>query len=460
MALTQNGFKSLRANMMSIPVGKAKGKIKNAVKVCLQKGPDGKYMIPRISWIPLYLFGPPGVGKTMVTRQVAKELGIGFVSFSLTHHTRNSLLGLPVISELAGSKYTEYTMSEVIAKVYQAVEQGYTEGILLLDEFNCASETVMPAMLEFLQTGNIGTHSLPEGWVLVLCGNPPEYNKSARVFDAAVMDRVRKIEVTAEYEDFAAYAEEKKLHPIVCEYLAQNTQALYRVGEKAPEKAQNANNRNGGSVGVGRTAVKTVSGRKGEHMEVVTPRGWENLSWALYGYEQAGLPVDEELIHEYLKSDQVAYEFYQYYWLNAQSFSTKEAEQILNGIDMESQAEIISAKTLAFRWKIVDYLEQRLESQAAELAAQEAAESSEKGSQKRSAKSTGNEKQAEEISAQISNAFRFLGMLPEKEKLQESLLLKINESKDLMDVLMKVRNEEYLNLCSRAYGVAATKETA
>lgn len=458
MAMTQNGFRSIRNNINSVPVGKAAEKVKNAVKVFLQKGPDGNYIIPRINRIPLYLFGPPGVGKTAIAHEAAEELGIGFVAFSLTHHTRNSLLGLPVIGECAGSKYTQYTMSEVIAKVYQAVEMGHEKGILLMDEFNCASETVMPAMLEFLQTGNIGTHSLPDGWILILCGNPAEYNKSARMFDAAVMDRVRKIEVTAEYEDFAAYAKERNIHPIICEYLAQNTHALYQVGEKAGVKADNTNSRNGNAPG--KTVVRTVNGRKEDNMEVVTPRGWENLSFALYGYEYAGVPVDEELIHEYLKSEKVAYEFYQYYWLHSQSFSADRAVQILKGIDLSEQAEQLSKKALSLRWKVADYLGACLENLAEEFVSKDATEDVEGDQKQETENGNGSEQTLEQISDQISNAFRFLGMLPEKEKLEESLFLKINGSDALMYVLMRVRNEEYLRLCSRAYGVDNKRKTA
>ena len=52
-----------------------------------------------VNCLPFYLEGAPGIGKTQIVGQLAKEMGIGYVSFSLVHHTRNSLLGLPVISE-------------------------------------------------------------------------------------------------------------------------------------------------------------------------------------------------------------------------------------------------------------------------------------------------------------------------------------------------------------------------
>ena len=149
-------------------IQEAKQEIKNGIQSYLLKNEAGEYCYKETARMPFYLEGNPGIGKTEITKQVAEELGIGFVSFSITHHTRNTLLGLPVIVEEDGWKYTEYTMSEIIAKLVQAKKEGFEEGILLLDEFNCASETIFPMMLAMLQTRNIGHYKIPEGWNLVL----------------------------------------------------------------------------------------------------------------------------------------------------------------------------------------------------------------------------------------------------------------------------------------------------
>ena len=75
-------------------------------------------------------------------------------------------------------------MSEIVASIYDRMrETGLTEGILFIDEINCVSETLAPAMLQFLQCKTFGNHEIPKGWVIVAAGNPPEYNKSVRDFD-------------------------------------------------------------------------------------------------------------------------------------------------------------------------------------------------------------------------------------------------------------------------------------
>ena len=136
-------------------IAQAKEELINTVKTYLAKDKDGCYRIPRVRQRPILLMGPPGIGKTAIMEQVARECEIGLVSYTMTHHTRQSAIGLPVVEtrNFDGQEYTvtEYTMSEIIASVYGLMERtGYREGILFLDEINCVSETLAPVMLQFL----------------------------------------------------------------------------------------------------------------------------------------------------------------------------------------------------------------------------------------------------------------------------------------------------------------------
>ena len=120
-------------------IAEAKEQIKDAMTAYFTKDEFGAYRIPVEKQRPIFMIGPPGVGKTAVMEQVAAELGVGLVSYSMTHHTRQSALGLPYITtrEFGGEKYqvSEYTMSEIIGSVYRLMEEtGVREGILFLDE--------------------------------------------------------------------------------------------------------------------------------------------------------------------------------------------------------------------------------------------------------------------------------------------------------------------------------------
>ena len=137
-------------------IKQAKEEIKHTVRAYLAKDAAGGYRIPAVRQRPVLLMGPPGIGKTQIMEQIASEMKIGLVSYTITHHTRQSAVGLPFIREEEfdgrACSVTEYTMSEIIASVYRKIRDGgQREGILFIDEINCVSETLAPTMLQFLQ---------------------------------------------------------------------------------------------------------------------------------------------------------------------------------------------------------------------------------------------------------------------------------------------------------------------
>ena len=122
-------------------IKRAKQEIRDSIEAYLKKDAYGEYMIPAVRQRPILLMGPPGIGKTQIMEQIARECGIGLVSYTITHHTRQSAIGLPFIREkvYGGKTYsvTEYTMSEIIASVYDKMEEtGLAEGILFIDEIH------------------------------------------------------------------------------------------------------------------------------------------------------------------------------------------------------------------------------------------------------------------------------------------------------------------------------------
>ena len=108
-------------------IKEAKMEVEKTVKVYLEKDENGEYRIPLVRQRPLFLVGAPGIGKTAIMEQVAEDLDLALVSYSMTHHTRQSAIGLPYLKEVeyGGKKFTksEYTMSEIIASVYDVMEK-------------------------------------------------------------------------------------------------------------------------------------------------------------------------------------------------------------------------------------------------------------------------------------------------------------------------------------------------
>lgn len=287
-------------------IKKAKEDIKNTVRAYLKKDNYGQYNIPSIRQRPMLLMGPPGIGKTQIMQQIAQECNIGLVAYTITHHTRQSAVGLPFIKEktFAGKSYsvTEYTMSEIIYSIYQYMEEsGKKEGILFIDEINCVSETLAPTMLQFLQCKTFGNQAVPEGWIIVAAGNPPEYNRSVHDFDFVTLDRVRKLDIEADLDVFKGYARAKHLHPFILSYLELRPQNFYRT-------------------------ENDVDG-----IQFVTARGWEDLSSLIYTYEELSIKVDEDVIHQFIQHEDIAKDVAAYYDLYQKYRDDYDISRILTG---------------------------------------------------------------------------------------------------------------------------------
>ena len=306
-------------------IQEAKTEICNTLRAYLAKDENGYYTYPLIRQRPLLLIGPPGIGKTAIMEQAAAECGVGLVAYTITHHTRQSAIGLPEIVKRnyggKGMMVTDYTMSEIVASVYDCMENtGRKEGILFIDEINCVSETLAPAMLQFLQCKTFGNHEIPEGWVIVAAGNPPEYNKSVRDFDVVTLDRMKKIDVEADYEVWKEYAYQAGIHPAILAYLEIRKEYFYRM-------------------------ETTVDGKA-----FVTARGWEDLSQLLKVYEELGKDIDREVVFQYLQHLKIAKDFANYYELYKKYKEDYGIERILKG--QWNQETISRLKFAAFDEKL------------------------------------------------------------------------------------------------------------
>ena len=270
-------------------IKEAKQQILNAIQAYLIKDEFGDYRISIEHQRPVFLLGAPGIGKTAIMEQIAQETGVNLVTYSMSHHTRESALGLPVIVHRnytgADVQISEYTMSEIVATLYDTIEAtGIKEGILFLDEINCVSESLAPAMLQFLQYKVFGLHQVPAGWVVVTAGNPPEFNKSVSEFDIVTLDRVKRVECQPDFDVWKEYAYYAGVHPAIISYLELHPDHYYMVD------ASDKNN-----------------------YRFVTARGWEDLSEMMQLYEESGILVDHALAAQYVQNPEFSKSFAEYY---------------------------------------------------------------------------------------------------------------------------------------------------
>ena len=91
-------------------ISQAKDMIRDTVRIYLKKNEFGEYVIPYMKQRPIYMLGAPGIGKTAILEQVAKEFQIPVVTFSMTHMTKENAVGLPMVKRIPfGDRYQEVT---------------------------------------------------------------------------------------------------------------------------------------------------------------------------------------------------------------------------------------------------------------------------------------------------------------------------------------------------------------
>ena len=142
---------------------------------------------------------------------------------------------------------------------------------------------------------------MPDGWVVVTAGNPPEYNNSVREFDIVTWDRLKRVDVEPDFDVWKEYAYKTGVHAAVLTYLEIRKADFYQI-------------------------ESTIDGKR-----FVTARGWDDLSQMLTLYEQHGLVVDEDLVRQYLQDEKIAKRFAAYYDLFNKYRSDYQVDQILAG---------------------------------------------------------------------------------------------------------------------------------
>ena len=171
-------------------------------------------MIPQIRQRPVLLLGAPGIGKTRRSwsrlRRSAASGSSPIRSRTIRGRVR-SVCRLSRSDEYGGQGirrdgiYDERDCQRRSIIKWSRPDFNGGHSSLSMRSTACLRRCA-PAMLQFLQCKMFGNHAIPQGWVIVAAGNPPEYNKSVREFDVVTMDRVKKIEVEPDFAVWKEYA--------------------------------------------------------------------------------------------------------------------------------------------------------------------------------------------------------------------------------------------------------------
>ena len=167
------------------------------------------------------IWGPPGVGKSSIVHQVARDQGIAFVDLRLSQLAPTDLRGLPVAEDGLSRWYPpEFLPRE-------------GEGVLFLDEINMAPPALQGVAQQLILDRKVGSYEVPEGWLIWAAGNRKE--DRAAVFDmpAPLANRFIHLDVEPDFSSFKAYALNEGVDESLLAFLSYRPLLLHHLDAHA-----------------------------------------------------------------------------------------------------------------------------------------------------------------------------------------------------------------------------------
>ena len=178
---------------------------------------------------PVMLWGPPGIGKSDIVRQVAEETGREVVDIRLTLYDPTDLKGFPY--------FDEKTKTMAWAPPMELPTDPKSNAIILLDELNSAAPSVQAAAYQLVLDRKIGTYKLPKGVDIIAAGNRDSDRGVTYRMPAPLANRFVHIELKTDYEDWLQWATLNKIHEQVVGYVGFAKQDLYDFDPKSSSRA-------------------------------------------------------------------------------------------------------------------------------------------------------------------------------------------------------------------------------
>ena len=167
---------------------------------------------------PVMIWGPPGVGKSAIIRDLCEEKGIGFVDIRLSQREPVDLRGLPVPRE----DRVDWLLSG------EWPRDPASAGIILLDELTAADRSLQVAAYELILDRRLGDlYELPRGWMVVAAGNRVEDRAVAGMFSSALANRFCHLEMAADLDDWLRWANASGVHADVMAFLRFQPRAFF-----------------------------------------------------------------------------------------------------------------------------------------------------------------------------------------------------------------------------------------
>jgi hypothetical protein len=172
---------------------------------------------------PVFIWGPPGIGKSALVEQFAFDVGLECVSLLGSQLAPEDLIGVPRIE----NDRSVFCPPRMIAR-----EQPY---LLFVDELNACSFEVQKAFYSLINDRRLGEYQLPRGSVVIGAGNRAQDQAIVKPMSSALMNRMLHVELRPNSRDWLAWARNHGIHPWVLNYIETRPDHLFVPPPKTEE---------------------------------------------------------------------------------------------------------------------------------------------------------------------------------------------------------------------------------
>lgn len=182
---------------------------------------------------PVFLWGPPGIGKSELVADIAQEMEGHMIDLRLGQMDPTDIRGIPYYNKemnLMDWAPPIDLPSEELAKQYPIV-------VLFLDEMNSAAPAVQAAAYQLILNRRVGKYQLPDNVVMVAAGNRESDKGVTYRMPTPLANRFIHLEMKVDFESWEQWAVKNKIHKDVIGYLAYSKQDLYDFDPKSSSRA-------------------------------------------------------------------------------------------------------------------------------------------------------------------------------------------------------------------------------
>ena len=182
---------------------------------------------------PLFLWGPPGIGKSELVEGITRELGGYMIDLRLGQMEPTDIRGIPFYNKEVG----KMDWAEPIDLPSEELASQYPIVVLFMDELNAAPASVQAAAYQLILNRRVGKYRLPDNVVMVAAGNRESDKGVTYRMPTPLANRFIHQEMKVDFPSWQEWAVMNKIHKDVVGYLSFAKQDLYDFDAKSSSRA-------------------------------------------------------------------------------------------------------------------------------------------------------------------------------------------------------------------------------